>query len=327
MTTNEFIEQHKEHFLDELFTFLRIPSVSTDSSRKIEVEQAADFLLNQLNSLNLSKVERYETQGHPIVYGEHCPFDDQPTVLIYGHYDVQPSDPDHLWDTPPFEPTIKDGKIYARGASDDKGQSFTHVKALQSLIEADGGIPVNIKILLEGEEEIGSPNLDPFIESYKDMLQCDMVLISDTSMFGLDQPSITFGLRGLAYMEVEVVGPNRDLHSGVYGGAVENPLNVLCEIIAQLKDKDGVVQIPRFYDKVEALTLEDRQAMADLPFDETAYKSSLDVDALHGEKGYSTLERASARPTLDVNGIWAVIKERGLKQYFPLKRMPRLVCG
>ncbi len=202
MTTNEFIDQHKEHFLDELFTFLRIPSVSTDSSRKIEVEQAADFLLNQLNSLKLSRVERYETQGHPIVYGEHCPFDDRPTVLIYGHYNVQPSDPDHLWDTPPFEPTIKDGKIYARGASDDKGQSFTHVKALQSLIEADGGIPVNVKILLEGEEEIGSPNLVPFIESHKDMLQCDMVLISDTSMFGLDQPSITFGLRGLAYMEV-----------------------------------------------------------------------------------------------------------------------------
>jgi len=319
MTTNEFIEQHKEHFLDELFTFLRIPSVSTDSSRKIEVEKAADFLLNQLNSLKLSRVERYETQGHPIVYGEHCPFDDRPTVLIYGHYDVQPSDPDHLWDTSPFEPTIKDGKIYARGASDDKGQSFTHVKALQSLIEADGGVPVNIKILLEGEEEIGSPNLVPFIESHKDMLQCDMVLISDTSMFGLDQPSITFGLRGLAYMEVEVVGPNRDLHSGVYGGAVENPLNVLCEIIAQLKDKDGVVQIPGFYDKVEDLTLEDRQAMADLPFDEIAYKSSLDVDAVHGEKGYSTLERASARPTLDVNGIWGGYQGEGAKTVLPSK--------
>ena len=319
MTTNEFIEQRKEHFLDELFTFLRIPSVSTDSSQKMAIEQAADFLLNQLNSLKLSRVERYETQGHPIVYGEHCPFDDRPTVLIYGHYDVQPSDPEYLWDTPPFEPTIKEGKIYARGASDDKGQSFTHVKALQSLIEADGGIPVNIKILLEGEEEIGSPNLVPFIESHKDMLQCDMVLISDTSMFGLDQPSITFGLRGLAYMEVEVVGPNRDLHSGVYGGAVENPLNVLCEIIAQLKDKDGVVQIPRFYDKVEALTPKDREAMADLPFDEIAYKSSLDVDAVHGEKGYSTLERASARPTLDVNGIWGGYQGEGAKTVLPSK--------
>ena len=319
MTTNEFIEQRKEHFLDELFTFLRIPSVSTDSSQKMAIEQAADFLQNQLNSLKLSRVERYETQGHPIVYGEHCPFDDRPTVLIYGHYDVQPSDPEYLWDTPPFEPTIKEGKIYARGASDDKGQSFTHVKALQSLIEADGGIPVNIKILLEGEEEIGSPNLVPFVESHKDMLQCDMVLISDTSMFGLDQPSITFGLRGLAYMEVEVVGPNRDLHSGVYGGAVENPLNVLCEIIAQLKDKDGVVQIPRFYDKVEALTPKDREAMADLPFDEIAYKSSLDVDAVHGEKGYSTLERASARPTLDVNGIWGGYQGEGAKTVLPSK--------
>ena len=319
MTTNEFIEQHKDSFLDELFTFLRIASVSTDSSRKTEVEKAADFLLNQLNSLTLSRVERFETEGHPIVYGEHCPFDDRPTVLIYGHYDVQPSDPDHLWDSPPFEPTLKDGKIYARGASDDKGQSFTHIKALQSLIKADGSIPVNVKILLEGEEEIGSPNLVPFIESHKDMLGCDMVLISDTSMFGLDQPSITFGLRGLAYMEVEVVGPNRDLHSGVYGGAVENPLNVLCEIIAQLKDADGVIQIPGFYDKVVDLTPDDRKAMADLPFDETAYKASLDVDAVHGEKGYSTLERASARPTLDVNGIWGGYQGEGAKTVLPSK--------
>jgi len=326
MTTNEFIDQHKEHFLDELFTFLRIPSVSTDSSRKIEVEQAADFLLNQLNSLKLSRVERYETQGHPIVYGEHCPFDDRPTVLIYGHYDVQPSDPDHLWDTPPFEPTIKDGKIYARGASDDKGQSFTHVKALQSLIEADGGVPVNVKILLEGEEEIGSPNLVPFIESHRDMLECDMVLISDTSMFGLDQPSITFGLRGLAYMEVEVVGPNRDLHSGVYGGAVENPLNALCKIITQLKDADGVIQIPGFYDKVVDLTPDDRKAMADLPFDETAYKASLDVDAVHGEKGYTTLERASARPTLDVNGIWGGYQGTGSKTVLPSQAHAKITC-
>lgn len=324
MTTNEFIEQHKDSFLDELFTFLRIASVSTDSSRKIEVEKAADFLISQLNSLNLSRVERFETKGHPIVYGEHCPFDDRPTVLIYGHYDVQPSDPDHLWDTPPFEPTIKDGKIYARGASDDKGQSFTHLKALQSLIEADGGVPVNVKILLEGEEEIGSPNLVPFIESHRDMLECDMVLISDTSMFGLDQPSITFGLRGLAYMEVEVVGPNRDLHSGVYGGAVENPLNVLCEIIAQLKDADGVIQIPGFYDKVVDLTPDDRKAMADLPFDETAYKASLDVDAVHGEKGYTTLERASARPTLDVNGIWGGYQGEGAKTVLPSKAKAKI---
>ncbi len=319
MKANEFIDAHKEEFLDELFEFLRIPSVSTDSSRKDQIEEAANFLVAQLESLKLARVERFETPGHPIVYGEHCPYPDRPTVLVYGHYDVQPSDPDHLWDTPAFEPTVKDGKIYARGASDDKGQSFTHVKALQSLLAADGALPVNVKLLLEGEEEIGSPNLVPFLETHADMLACDMVLISDTSMFGLDQPSITFGLRGLAYMEVEVVGPNRDLHSGVYGGAVENPLNVLCEIIAKLKDEKGVIQIPGFYDKVQALSPEDREAMAELPFDEEAYKASLQVEALHGEEGYTTLERASARPTLDVNGIWGGYQGEGAKTVLPSK--------
>jgi acetylornithine deacetylase/succinyl-diaminopimelate desuccinylase-like protein len=319
MNVQEYIDAHKDEFLNELFDFLRIPSVSTDSSRKDQIEAAANFLVDQLESIKLDRVERFETPGHPIVYGEHCPYPERPTVLVYGHYDVQPSDPDHLWDTPAFEPTVKDGKIYARGASDDKGQSFTHVKALQSLLATDGALPVNIKILLEGEEEIGSPNLVPFLESHAEMLACDMVLISDTSMFGLDQPSITFGLRGLAYMEVEVVGPNRDLHSGVYGGAVENPLNVLCEIIAKLKDEHGVIQIPGFYDKVQPLSSEDRQAMAELPFDEETYKASLNVNALHGEQGYTTLERASARPTLDVNGIWGGYQGEGAKTVLPSK--------
>ena len=291
-----YIEANKEKFLKELFDLLRIPSISTDSTKKSEIHQAANFLIHQLNELDLSRVELFDTPGNPIVYGEHCPYDDRPTVLVYGHYDVQPSDPDDLWDTPPFEPTIKDGLIYARGSSDDKGQAFTHIKALESFVKSGNKIPVNVKVILEGEEEIGSPNLVPFIESHKEMLECDMVLISDTAMFGKDQPSITYGLRGLAYMEVEVVGPNRDLHSGVYGGAVENPLNVLCEMIAKLKDEDGVIQIPGFYDSVIPLTEADREAMAALPFDEEAYKKSLDIDAVHGEKGYTTLERASAAP-------------------------------
>ena len=307
-----YIDQNKEKFLNELFELLRIPSISTDSSKKGEIRNAANFLINQLNSLELSRVELFETPGNPIVYGEHCPYDDQPTVLIYGHYDVQPSDPDHLWDTPPFEPTIKNGDIYARGASDDKGQSFTHVKAIESFVKSGTPIPVNIKILLEGEEEIGSPNLVPFLEQHIDLLGCDMVLISDTSMFGKNQPSITYGLRGLAYMEMEVVGPNRDLHSGVYGGAVENPLNVLCEIIAKMKNEDGVIQ-------VIPLTDADREAVAALPFDEEGYKKSLDIKAVHGEKGYSTLERASARPTLDVNGIWGGYQAEGAKTVLPSK--------
>lgn len=318
-SAQQYIDANQQKFLDELFELLRIPSVSTDSSKKGEIHKAADFLLNQLKNLELSRVEQFETPGNPIVYGEHCPYDDRPTVLIYGHYDVQPSDPDELWETPPFEPTIKDGNIYARGASDDKGQAFTHVKALESYVKSGTPIPVNVKILLEGEEEIGSPNLVPFIKEHKDLLACDMVLISDTAMFGKNQPSITYGLRGLAYMEVEVVGPNRDLHSGVYGGAVENPLNVLAEIIAKLKDENGVIQIPGFYDKVIPLTEADREASAALPFDEEAYKKSLDIEAVHGEKGYTTLERASSRPTLDVNGIWGGYMKEGAKTVLPSK--------
>ncbi|MBD3617487.1 MAG: dipeptidase [Gracilimonas sp.] len=317
--TQEYIDSNKDKFLDELFELLRIPSVSTDSSKKDEIQKAANFLIQQLESLNLNTVKKFETPGNPIVYAEHCPHDDRPTVLIYGHYDVQPSDPDELWDTPAFEPTVKNGLIYARGASDDKGQAFTHVKAIESFVKTGQDIPVNIKFILEGEEEIGSPNLVPFLEKHKDLLSCDMVLISDTAMFAEDQPSITYGLRGLAYMEVEVVGPNRDLHSGVYGGAVENPANVLCEIIAKLKNEDGIIQIPGFYEKVVSLTEADREAFAQLPFDEQEYKKTLDIKAVHGEKGYTTLERASARPTLDVNGIWGGYQKEGAKTVLPSK--------
>ena len=317
--TQDYIDQHIDRFLTELFELLRIPSISTDSDKKGEVEKAAHYLINQLEDLELDEVKKFETAGNPIVYAEYCPHDDKPTVLIYGHYDVQPSDPDELWNSPAFEPTVRDGNIYARGSSDDKGQSYTHIKAVESFIKSGTELPVNVKFILEGEEEIGSPNLIPFIEEHKDMLSCDMVLISDTAMFAEDQPSITYGLRGLAYMEVEVVGPNRDLHSGVYGGAVENPLNVLCEMIAKLKDEDGVIQIPGFYDKVKKLTKADREAYKQLPFDEENYMELLDIEAVHGEKGYSTLERASARPTLDVNGIWGGYTKEGAKTVLPSK--------
>ncbi len=318
-TPQSYIDANQEKFLNELLDLLRIPSISTDSTKKDAIQQAADFLLGKLNELDLDSVELFETPGNPIVYGEHCPYSDRPTVLVYGHYDVQPSDPEDLWDTPPFEPTIKEGNIFARGASDDKGQAYTHVKAIESFVKSGNPIPVNVKFILEGEEEIGSPNLVPFLEAHKELLACDMVLISDTAMFGKDQPSITYGLRGLAYMEVEVVGPNRDLHSGVYGGAVENPLNVLCEMVAKLKDENGVIQIPGFYDAVVPLTQADREASASLPFDEEAYKKSLDIEAVHGEEGYTTLERASARPTLDVNGIWGGYQGEGAKTVLPSK--------
>lgn len=315
----EYIESNKESFKEELFEFLRIPSISTDSEYKPQVEKAAHFLQDKLDALGLDRTELFETKGNPIVYGELISDSSNPTVLVYGHYDVQPPDPLDLWDTPPFEPVVRDGDIYARGASDDKGQSFTHVKAVESYLKAGEEFPVNIKFIFEGEEEIGSPHLVPFIENHKELLACDMVLISDTAMFAEDTPSITYGLRGLAYMQVEVTGPNRDLHSGVYGGAVDNPANVLSEIIAQLKDQDGVIQIPGFYDKVNELSDEDREAYKKLPFDEKGYKEKLGLKALKGEKGYTTLERASARPTLDVNGLWSGYQGEGAKTVLPAK--------
>ncbi|MFO7800068.1 dipeptidase [Rhodohalobacter sp.] len=314
-----YIQENAKNFEEQLFHFLRIPSVSTDSKHKGDVKKAAQFLIDQLSEIGLDKVTMHETDGHPIITAEKCPHEDRPTVLIYGHYDVQPSDPDELWKTPPFEPTVKEGRVYARGASDDKGQSFTHVKAIEAYMKTGTDLPVNVKFILEGEEEIGSPNLIPFIQANKELLKCDMVLISDTAMFGEDQPSITYGLRGLAYMEVHVTGPNRDLHSGVFGGAVENPANALAEIIAKLKDENGVIQIPGFYDDVEPMTVEMREAYKKLPFDEVGYKKDLNLKTVHGEKGYSTLERASARPSLDVNGLWSGYQGEGAKTVLPAK--------
>lgn len=318
-STQKYIDENIKNFEGQLFDLLRIPSVSTDSSRKGDVKRAAHFLIDQLDDIGLDEVTLHETPGHPIITAQKCPHKERPTVLIYGHYDVQPSDPDDLWETPPFEPTIKNGRVYARGSSDDKGQSFTHIKAVESFLKTGTDLPVNVKFILEGEEEIGSPNLIPFIKKNKDLLSCDMVLISDTAMFDEDQPSITYGLRGLAYMEIHVTGPNRDLHSGVYGGAVENPANILCEIIAKLKNDDGIIQIPGFYDDVEPMTPEMREAYKQLPFDEKAYKENLNLKAVHGEVNHSTLERASARPTLDVNGLWSGYQGVGAKTVLPAK--------
>jgi len=321
---NLYIDANIDRFKEELFALLRIPSVSTDSRRKGDVRAAADFLESQFKSIGLENVRVFETPGHPIVYGDFLHAPGKPTVLVYGHYDVQPAEPLELWTHPAFEPTVVGDDVYARGASDDKGQAYIHVKAIESWLQTEGSIPVNVKIILEGEEEIGSPNLIPFLEEHRGRLACDMVLVSDTSMFDKDVPSITYGLRGLAYMQVEVTGANRDLHSGVYGGAVANPINALAGIIAQLKDEQGRIAIPGFYDDVADLTPAEREAYAKLPFDEDRYKRELGLHDVTGETGYSTLERASARPTLDCNGIWGGYQGEGAKTVLPGKAAAKI---
>ncbi len=320
-----YIQKHQETFKEELFDLLRIPSISADSDYDEDVRRAARFVAGQLENIGLTNVSIEETEGHPIVLGEYLEAGpDKPTILIYGHYDVQPPDPLDEWETPPFEPTVRDGKIYARGASDDKGQSYTHIKAIESFLKTGTELPVNVKFIIEGEEEIGSPSLVPFLAANKERLSCDMVLVSDTAMFAKDTPSITYGLRGLMYLEVEVVGPNRDLHSGVYGGGVQNPVNALCEMIAKLKDEKGVIRIPGFYDKVRELTKQEREAYKELPFDQETYNKTLNIEEEFGEEGFSTLERVSARPSLDVNGIRGGYQGRGAKTVLPARAFAKI---
>ena len=323
-TPKTFVETDKDRLLSELFELLRIPSISADSAYAENVKEAANWLEKKLKAIGLKTVNIYQTSGHPIVYGETEQLADRPTVLVYGHYDVQPPDPLDLWTSPPFEPVILDEKIYARGSSDDKGQMYMHVKAAEYLLQQDS-LPCNIKFLIEGEEEVGSDNLDIFVDAHKEMLKADMVLISDTSMLANDTPSITIGLRGMSYVEVELTGPNRDLHSGVYGGAVDNPINVLCEMIASLKDEDGRITIPGFYGKVEELSGAERDKLAERPHNEEEYCADLGLGATGGgEKGYSTTERATIRPTLDVNGIWGGYIGEGAKTVLPSKAFAKL---
>ena len=318
ISAQSYVDQHQERFLDELFQLLRIPSVSTAAKYKDDVGRAAEFVRQKLEDAGVDIAEIHQTDGHPIVYGEKIVDPNAPTVLVYGHYDVQPADPLELWDSPPFEPEIRDGKIYARGACDDKGQMYMHVKALETM-QAQENVPCNIKFLIEGEEEIGSDHLSPFVEAHQKKLAADVVLISDTDIISNEHPSITVGLRGMSYMEVEVTGPNRDLHSGMYGGTVANPINVLCKMIASLKDDQGRITIPGFYDKVEELSDEERREINRAPHDDEEYKQALDVDELFGEAGYTTPERIGIRPTLDVNGIWGGYIEEGAKTVLPSK--------
>lgn len=318
-----YIEQNKQRLLDELFDLLRFPSISADPKYKKDVIKTADFVAEKLADAGADKVEVCQTAGNPIVYGEKIIDSSKPTVLVYGHYDVQPPDPLELWKTPPFEPTIRDGKIYARGACDDKGQFYMHIKAFELMMQT-GTLPCNIKFMIEGEEEVGSSNLSIFVKQNKARLKADVVLISDTSMISMEHPSLETGLRGLSYLEVEVTGPNRDLHSGVYGGAVANPATILSKMIASLHDEHNHVTIPGFYDKVIALTADERKLLNNAPYDETEYKKDLGVDELWGEKGYTTFERTGTRPTLEVNGIWGGYIGEGAKTVLPSKAYAKI---
>ena len=324
-----YIEKNKKRFLEELFSLIRIPSISADSHYAPHMQTAAQAVEDALTAAGCTHTKLCPTTGYPIVYGEKIIDPSLPTVLVYGHYDVQPPDPLDLWDTPPFEPEIRktdihpEGAIFARGACDDKGQMFMHIKALE-VMEQNGGIPCNVKFIIEGEEEVGSDNLETFVRQNTDKLANDVILISDTGMLANDIPSITTGLRGMSYVEVEITGPNRDLHSGLYGGAVANPINILTKMVASLHDENNQVTIPGFYDKVEELNAAERDQFKQIPFSLENYQNALDIESVYGENGYSTLERKSIRPTLDVNGIWGGYIGEGAKTVIASKAYAKI---
>ncbi|TXE09714.1 dipeptidase [Seonamhaeicola algicola] len=328
-TIKTYIKDHKQRFLDELFQLIKIPSISADSAYKNDVLKTAEVIKTSLEQAGCDTVEVCQTEGYPIVYGEKIIDKNLPTVLVYGHYDVQPPDPVELWDSPPFEPVIKttekhpEGAIFARGACDDKGQMFMHVKALEYMTTTNQ-LPCNVKFMIEGEEEVGSKSLGTFVKNNKEKLANDVILISDTGMIANNTPSITTGIRGLSYVEVEITGPNRDLHSGLYGGAVANPINILTKMIASLHDENNHITIPGFYDNVEELSKEERTEMAKAPFSLENYQTALDIEAVYGEKGYTTNERNSIRPTLDVNGIWGGYIGEGAKTVIPSKAYAKI---
>lgn len=321
----QYISENEQRFLDELFELIRIPSISAKTEHKGDMLRCAEHWREHLIKLGVNKAEIYPTAGNPIVFAEYILGEDLPTVLVYGHYDVMPAEPLDLWESDPFEPEIRNGHIWARGADDDKGQSMVQVKGFETA-KALGLLACNVKFILEGEEEIGSINLESFLIEHKDMLKADVILVSDTSMVSDEVPSLTTGLRGLAYWEVEVTGPNRDLHSGHFGGAVGNPINELCKLIAQIQDERGRITIPGFYDDVVDLSSEEREMIAQVPFSEEKYCEAIDVDAVWGEEGYSTLERNSCRPSFDVCGIWGGYTGEGAKTVLPSKAYAKVSC-
>ncbi|HLP16792.1 MAG TPA: dipeptidase [Bacteroidota bacterium] len=321
-----YLDTNRDRYLTELTELLAIPSVSSQAEHKADMDGCAQWIARHAGSIGMNNVQIMPTPGHSIVYCDWLHAPGKPTVLIYGHYDVQPVDPLNLWETPPFEATVRDGNLYARGASDDKGQLFVHLKSIEAYLKINGSLPVNIKMILEGEEEIGSDHLDEFVKENKDLLKADLVLISDSSMYAKNLPSICYGLRGISYFEVEVTGPDHDLHSGSFGGSVHNPIQVLCEMIASLHDKNGKVTVKNFYDDVLPLSKLERDAFKRLPHSDKKYAKELGVKELYGEKGFSTLERLWARPTLECNGIWGGYIEEGTKTVLPSKAFAKLSC-
>ena len=320
----DYIQNNINTFQEELKEFLRIPSISMLPEHKGDINRCAEYVADKLRNAGLSRVKIFKTEGHPLVYGEWLGAPGQPVVLIYGHYDVQPIDPIELWDTPPFEPVIKNGKIYARGATDDKGQIFMHFKSVESFFKVNGSLPLNVKFIIEGEEETGSQSMQSFINNNAELLKCDAVIISDTALFDEGIPTLTYGLRGLSYMEVEVSGPKADLHSGTYGGAIGNPINILAGMIAKLHDKNGRINIPQFYDDVLRITSKEKKNFGRLKFSEKKFAQEAGVRILEGEKGYSTLERIWARPTLDCNGIWGGFTGNGAKTVITTKATAKI---
>jgi len=319
----QFIETNQQRFMEELFGLLRIPSISSEERHKPDMTRTAEYWVQLLLMAGADKAEVMPTTGNPVVYGEKIIDTGLPTVLVYGHYDVMPVDPVELWHSSPFEPEIRDGKIYARGADDDKGQSFIHVKAFEYMVQ-NGALPCNVKFMIEGEEEVGSAALTIWCAEHKEMLKADIIIVSDTTMIGPDTPSITCGLRGIAYLEVEVTSPNRDLHSGLFGGAVANPINILAQMIASLHDEQGRVTVKGFYDDVKVLSDAERAELNQAPFDLNQYKKTLGIDNIHGEEGYTTLERIGIRPTLDVCGIWGGYTGEGSKTVLPSKAFAKI---
>lgn len=319
----EYQDKNQQRFLDEMLELLRIPSISAKSERKEDMRKCAELVRQRLMDSGADKAEVMETAGHPVVYGEKIIDPKKPTVLVYGHYDVQPPEPLELWHSGPFDPVIKDGKVYARGSADDKGQFYMHVKAMETMVRTNS-METNIKFLIEGEEEVGSPNLGKFVAEHKDLLKADVILISDSSMISMENPSLDIGVRGLSYIEVEVTGPNRDLHSGTYGGAVANPVTILSKMIASLHDENNHITVPGFYDDVVVATKEERELMAGAPYNEKNFKEDLGVKELWGEKGFTTNERTGIRPTMEINGIWGGYTGEGAKTVLPSKATAKI---
>jgi acetylornithine deacetylase/succinyl-diaminopimelate desuccinylase-like protein len=313
----QYLDRHRDRFVDDLKAVLRIPSVSAKAEHKADCVRCAQHIAEHLKSLGMTRVEVVPTAGHPVVYAEWLGAKGQPTALIYGHYDVQPPEPLELWTSPPFEPVLRDGKLYARGAVDDKGQVYMHLKAIEAYMQVEGRLPINVKLVIEGEEEVGSEHLAQFLRERRSQLDADVIIVSDTAMLGPDQPALTYGLRGICYTQIEVTGPSKDLHSGHFGGAVMDPANALCTIIAGLKDADGRITVPGFYDRVRVLSEAERAMLNSLPFDEAGFIRESGSPEAWGEKGFTTLERITIRPTLDVNGMWSGYTGEGSKTVLP----------